>query len=121
MITAEINTEVKFEDNRIIIGNFRILIAGSSGITVFMKDELVPQANWNGSFIFGVLEKAAEYCVSNRAPSDATHYKKTMKNNYRYYKKDDAGNWLVYVNYRYPIGWQPVTSFEDSDQLKPLD
>lgn len=120
MITAEINTDIEFKDNQINIGNFRILISRSSGITVLMKDELVDQKIWNGDFVFGVLEQAVKYCTSNRSPSSATHYKKTMKSDYRYYKKDDADNWLIYVNYRHPMGWQPVTRFEDLDQFKPL-
>lgn len=115
-----ITTEVCISDNKIALGNFRINSAVSSGFVVFIGREIVPGLEWHEGSLFGTLEQAVDYCLLHQAPEGSTHYKKTMKNNYRYYKKDNDDNWLTYVDKRYPLGWQPIGKFDDLTEIKPL-
>lgn len=114
-----ITTEVCISDNKIVIGGFRIHLGGSN-LTIFIGREIVSSSEWCDGFLFGTLEQAVSYCLSHQCPSNSTHYKKTAKSNYRYYKKDNDGNWLTHIVKRYPLGWQPVGKFDDLTEIKPL-
>ncbi|WP_151822207.1 hypothetical protein [Acinetobacter oleivorans] len=111
-----INTDVIFDESSIIIGLFTI------------KDDYgTIQISTNGSLVNWVdevgghsLEKAIIYCLNRKPPEDTTHYKETKKqNSYRYYKQVDE-EWFIYVDWRYPLGWQPIGKFDDITKLKPL-
>ncbi|MFY2513733.1 hypothetical protein [uncultured Acinetobacter sp.] len=114
-----ITTEVTFEDNKISIGVFRAYIR-NSGINLYIGAEMVQGTEWHAGYLFGTLEHAVNYSLLHQAPDESTHYKKTKKDNYRYYKQDAEGNWLQYVDKRYPLGWQPIGKFDDLTEIKPL-
>ena len=58
--------------------------------------------------------------IRSKAPNGATHYVITMKNNIRYYTKDWNGDWGIYQDWKYPIGWRKVGIFFDESEIKPL-
>lgn len=116
-----IQAEVVFRDNQFSVGVFRIHVGYGCEAKVYVGTEIVCSSEWNGDHLSGTLEQAVAYCLLHQAPDGATHYKKTMKNNYRYYKKDSDDNWLQHVDKRYPLGWQPIGKFDDLTEIKPLN
>ncbi|CAP01792.1 hypothetical protein ABSDF2482 [Acinetobacter baumannii SDF] len=114
-----IKTDVIFDESNIIIGLFTIkddhgIIQISTNGNQVNWDEWVDEAGGHS------LEKAIIYCLNRKPPEDATHYKETKKqNSYRYYKKVEE-DWFIYVDWRYPLGWQPTGMFDDITKIKPL-
>ncbi|MGI3179239.1 hypothetical protein [Acinetobacter baumannii] len=56
--------------------------------------------------------------IKIEAPPNATHYRINKAGNARYYRKDCSDNWIVYVDWRYPMRWETSNLI---DNIKPLN